>query len=100
MSSDNGVYILQTQGSEYRVTYGQAITNIYGDFNPETNRWDSNPEMMRQYFGESKVFSNLEEAWDMALGIAGQYEWLEDGVCLIREFDHISFPGVEDVDSN
>lgn len=99
MSADSGVYLLQTKGEtgpEYRVVYAQAIDNIYGKFNEETNHWDGNPEMMLDYFGQSEVFTDLEQAWDHANHLAEEYEWLEDGVCLIRDFSEREFSNVVD----
>ena len=90
MSVDNGIYVLQTYGPEFRVAYGQAIDNIFGKFNDETLRWDGNKEMMRQYFKESKVYTNLDEALDVAEDMSYDYEYLEDGVCVINEFQEIN----------
>ena len=94
MSADNGVYLLQTEGPEYRVVYAQAIDNIYGKFNDETNKWDGNPDAILDTFGKSKVFTDIEEAWDHANHLAEDYEWLEDGVCLIRDFSERKFSDV------
>lgn len=90
MSSDNGIYILQTKGPEFRIVHAAAIDNIY-KFNEETGHWDCDPEMILSYFGESQVYTNLEEAWDKANLMAEDYAYLEDGVCLIREFEEKSF---------
>ena len=42
MSSDNGTYILQTYGPEYRVMHMQAIDNIYGTYIPESGKYVPN----------------------------------------------------------
>jgi len=86
MSADNGIYVLQTYGPEYRVAYAQAIDNIFGKFNDETLHWDGNKEMMLEYFKESKVYTNLEDALDKAEEMSYSYDYLEDGVCVITEF--------------
>ena len=91
LSQDNGIYILETQGPEFRVAYAQAIDNIFGKFNDETLHWDGNVEMMRQYFGKSQVHKDLNDALDAANGLSYDYEYLEDGVCVITEFHHINF---------
>jgi hypothetical protein len=91
MSADNGVYVLQTYGPEYRVAYAQAIDNIFGKFNDETLHWDGNLEMMREYFGKSEIYPNLEEALDKAEALSYDYEYLEDGVCVITEFQTLKF---------
>lgn len=90
MSADNGIYVLQTYGPEFRVAYAQAVDNIFGKFNDETLHWDGNVEMMKRYFGNSKVYSNLEEALDVAEEMSYDYEYLEDGVCVINEFQEIN----------
>jgi hypothetical protein len=96
MSSNDGIYILQTQGPEYRIVYAQAIDNIYGDFDDKENRWKGNPESILDTFGASDVYTDLEKAWDQAMLMAEEYEWLEDGVCLIRDFEGKKFSDVID----
>jgi hypothetical protein len=91
MSADNGVYVLQTYGPEYRVAYAQAIDNIFGKFNDETLHWDGDDAMIATYFKESEVFGTLDEALDKAEFLAEEYEYLEDGVCVIREFSQKKF---------
>ena len=66
MSADNGIYILQTEGPEFRVAYQQNIDDIYGNFSDESFRWQGDPETMFSYFGDAPVFPNLEEALDKA----------------------------------
>lgn len=91
MSADNGVYILQTYGPEFRVAYAQAIDNVYGKFNDDTNHWDGDDKMILQYFGKSEVFDTIDEALNEAELLAEDYEYLEDGVCVIRNFSHKKF---------
>ena len=93
MSADNGVYILYTEselGSEYRVAYSNAIDNIYGACNDETGRFDGNEDSIREVFANSQVYFSIDEAFDYADLIAEDYEWLEDGVCLINKFSHLN----------
>jgi hypothetical protein len=91
MSADNGIYVLQTYGPEYRVAYTQAIDNIYGKFNDETLHWEGDKESMRQVFKESIVYGNLEDALDSAEEMSYDYEYLEDGVCVITDFKELKF---------
>lgn len=91
MSADNGIYILETYGPEYRVVYAQAIDNVFGDFDDECADWKGSPEFMKEYFGEAKVYTSVEEAWDEASLMAEKYEYLEDGICLIRNFNEKKF---------
>lgn len=91
MSADNGVYILETSGPEYRIVYAQAIDNIYGSFNDATHQWNGNPESILDCFGRCKVYTDLQEAWDNAEILAQDHDYLEDGVCLIPNFKSKSF---------
>lgn len=87
MSADNGVYILETAGPEYRVVHAQGIDSIYGQFNDDTLHWNGDDEMIKHYFGEAPVFQNLEEALDKAEDISHNYDYLEYGICLIKDFN-------------
>lgn len=91
MSADNGIYVLETSGPEYRVAYSQAIDNIYGKFNDATNRWSGDMDRMMDIFGQSQAFVNVEQALDLAEELSYTYEYLEDGVCLITDFKNMKF---------
>jgi hypothetical protein len=91
MSSDNGVYVLETLGSEFRVAYAQSIDNIYGEFNDDTLHWNGDMDVMIDYFGNSIVYNNLMEAIDFAEKIAYNHEYLEYGVCVITDFKNLKF---------
>lgn len=96
MSADNGIYILQTKGSEFRVGYHQAIDNIYGNFSDESFQWQGDPETMVNYFQFDKMFSSLEEALDYAEDLSYNYEYLEDGICVITDFKDWNFGKLEE----
>lgn len=91
MSADNGVFVLQSEGPEFRVAYTQAIDNIYGKFNDVNHCWNGDMDRMIDVFGKSKTYNNLEEALDEAESMSYNYEYLEYGVCLITEFKHMKF---------
>jgi hypothetical protein len=91
MSADNGIYILHTSGPEFRVAYSQAIDNIYGKFNDNTLHWDGDMDRMIDVFGMSKVYLFLEEALDEAEKMSYTYPYLEDGVCVISDFQELKF---------
>lgn len=91
MSADNGIYILETKGPEYRVTYALNIDNIYGNFSDESYQWQGDPVSMMEYFGDALMFSNLEEALDKAAEMSYSYPYLEDGICVIRDFKDWDF---------
>lgn len=64
MSADNGIYILKSEGPEFRVVEAQAIENI--NWNERTRSCDDrnyfNMEEVRRYFGKCKVFLSEAEA--------------------------------------
>ena len=67
MSADNGVYILRTTTPkkcvfEYRVAHLQAIENISSN-KLESKKWAS---VVKDYFGNSMVYSTREGAWEKA----------------------------------
>lgn len=95
MSSDNGIYILHTKGPEYRVAYHQNINAIYGKFNDETFHWNGDNDIILEYFAEAQVFSNLEEALDKAEEISYNYDFLEDGICVISDFRELDFKSLK-----
>lgn len=96
MSADNGIYILHTKGPEYRVGYHQAIDNIYGNFSDESFQWQGDPGMMYHYFHSDKMFSSLEEALDFAESLSYNYEYLEDGICVINDFHDWDFNSLKE----
>ena len=95
MSADNGIYILITEGPEYRVAYHQNIDAIYGNFSDESLQWQGDPESMLEYFQNAPMFSNLEEALDKAEELVYDYAYLEDGICVISDFKDWNFNSLE-----
>ena len=91
MSADNGIYILQTRGPEFRVAYGQAIDNVYGNFSDELFQWQGDPVSMLEFFQDAPVFEELEEALDKAEEMSYDYDYLEDGICVISDFTDWDF---------
>lgn len=91
MSIDNGIYVLQTKGPEFRVTYAHGIDSIYGKFDTETIKWSGDMDRMLDYFGHSVVYSNIDAAMDAAEEMADKYPYLEDGICLITDFKERKF---------
>ena len=113
MSADNGIYILKSLDG-YRVTHAQAIENLHwwdnccdnpdvvddelkedcfyhttckncGSKNPEAEeRNELNPKILKQYFGECKIFVTNEEAFKEAKKIYD--EIMEDDFCPIVEY--------------
>ena len=95
MSADNGVYVLVTENlngnSEYRVAYAHAIDNVYGKYNPDIEGFEGDLEALQATFGESQVFQTLDEAIDLAEEIAYTHEYLEDGICVLSDFQHLGY---------
>jgi len=96
MSADNGTYILQTYGPEFRIVHAQAIDNIYGDYDDENHSWFPNINGIIDYFGKSKVYNSIEEAWDEAFLLDESHGWSENGTCLITEFSEYHFSDLEE----
>lgn len=86
MSADNGIYILKSEGPEFRVVHAQAIENI--NWNEQTKSCCDphyfNMEEVRRYFGKCKVFSNQVDADVEAVKLAD--EILGDTMCPILEY--------------
>ena len=107
MSSDNGVYILETKDG-FRVVHAQAIDNLYwwnfGKIMTKygmQDKWikknEINPEMLIEYFGDCKVFRSREEAEQEAYKIYEEiinddfYPICEYGIVSI-DCSNINFP--------
>lgn len=94
MSADNGIYVLLTdteKGPEYRVSYANAIDNIYGKYNDDLGRYEGNVQNIISVFGEAQVFHTLNEALDFAEEIEQtKDQYLEDGICIISDFKDLS----------
>uniref|UniRef100_A0A6M3JEI8 Uncharacterized protein n=1 Tax=viral metagenome TaxID=1070528 RepID=A0A6M3JEI8_9ZZZZ len=106
MSSDNGIYCLQSKDG-FRVAHLQAIDNLYWwriyqcdcEINEDNEDWDTcskcgahivneqrekiNPITLKNYFGDSKVFKTKEEVLLEANKI---YEEILEGCCPIVEY--------------
>lgn len=88
MSSDNGIFVLQTSGPEFRIGRCQSIDNIYATFITETLSWTPNATAIVKLFDKSAVYGSLDEAWDAAYALDDAEEYSEYGVCLIKEFQN------------
>lgn len=95
MSSDNGIYLLETKttegGKEYRVVYTQGIDNIYGPFNDSLSDYEHRPEMIKLIFDQAPVFLNESDAWDHAFELESNYPYLEHGLGAIRTFNRFTY---------
>ena len=91
MSADNGIYILETDGPEFRVAHHQNIDEIYGNFSDVSFQWQGDPEIMYKYFHDAPVFSSREKALDYAAELSYNYDFLEYGICVISDFKDWNF---------
>lgn len=91
MSADNGTYILETKGPEYRIASFQNVEEIYGDWDSEANVWNPNQDMIRDNYITSKVYTELDEAWDAAVEHNDAQPVSEYGVNLLSDFSHKTF---------
>jgi hypothetical protein len=96
MSADNGIYILQTRGPEYRVAYHQNIDEVYGTFDDDSYRWNPNQKVLLEYFQSAPMFTDIEEALDFAEQLSYDYEYLEDGVCVISDFVELDYNNLKE----
>ena len=84
MSADNTVAILQSPSrsgecQEYRVVHAQAIENINYGCKPG----EFNDSELLSYFGDSKVFTEEQEALVYALDLQDEIGYVEYGVSVI-----------------
>lgn len=94
MSADNGIYVLLTEsekGPEYRVTYANAIDNIYGEWNSEAGKYDGDIKTIQDTFGQVPVFNTLNEALDFAEELEHNMDPTEDGICIISDFQSYGY---------
>lgn len=89
MSADNGIYIAKFPDG-YRVAHAAAIDNL--DYYPEGS--EERKQVLKDYFGDAKVFQTHEEAYSEAKRI--EKEWVKDdedfcfleyGICTIGEYE-------------
>lgn len=94
MSADNGVYILETQGPEYRIAYMQAVDNLFDEYNPANGTWTPHVLTIVETFKNSKTYTDLSEAWDVASALDNDNE-TEYGTNLITDFREYKFSDFE-----
>ena len=86
MSSDNGVYILETEGPEFRVAYLMAFDNLGWDdeiqqYTSDRDVWIKNARSM---FRNCDVFTVELKATAYALKISKTYDYLEYGIQSVK----------------
>ena len=95
--SDQGIFILETKGPEFRVTFADStIENIFGEFDKDRGIWKGDPEAIQEFFGERPFYSDKELAVNAAMMLLpksniSESEEFEFGVCNIVDFKDKSF---------
>lgn len=89
--TDNGTYVLETKGPEFRVAHLIGIEQIYAGWDDEKNGWAPNIPFILEKFGGSKVYTDLETAWDAAQAIDSSYLVSSFGTNLIKDFQEIDY---------
>lgn len=86
MSADNGVYVLETEGPEYRVAHLQAVENLSWDKSKED--YTDDPEVhisnAREMWANTPVFTSKEKAVKYASEVAEDYPYLEYGIQILK----------------
>lgn len=86
-----GIYILTTAGPEYRVAFSEDVDKIFGEFNDINIQFDPNPKELFKVFGSAPVFLKRAKAFDYAQQLAKGYDYLDDGVCELDNFEFQDF---------
>lgn len=97
MSADNGIYILEHKEG-FRVTHAQCIENL--NWWPVTvegiQTWEERPEMnpkeIKRYFGQSKLYKTLDDAFKKAEELSKEHWYTEYGICFVRGWEGKEFP--------
>jgi hypothetical protein len=86
MSADNGVYILETEGPEYRVREMMAVENI--NWNDETGNYTGDDKIIivnaRRMWHDCKVYTDFAEVLMKAAQILKATDICEYGISFIR----------------
>lgn len=97
MSADNGIYILRTDGPEFRVAHAQAIDQVWieydnnDDIDEMPTEWVPDYGLIVHIFGESPVHTTLEKAMLAAQKLHDEYGWTEYGINVVNDFAKYSF---------
>lgn len=83
MSSDNGIYILQTK-DQFRVIHAQGIDNLFWSFVDFKTGYEIVPTRVIEFFGGCKFTRNSEVANQIASNMAKRVYVLEYGVSTIK----------------
>ena len=86
MSADNGIYILKTEGPEYRIAHLQAVENVNWDH--DSNNYTDDPDVMihnaRQMWSPCEIFFEESLALIYAAKLLRRESICEYGICFIE----------------
>jgi hypothetical protein len=91
MYGTDGIYVLKTAGPEYRAAYCKNIDSIYGTVSDDTGKWNGNPNAMFEFFCDAPVFSREGDAFGYGARLMDKYDFLDDGICVIKDFEDWDF---------
>lgn len=80
-----GIYLLKTV-DEFRVFVG-SIDSIYDTFHPVTGKFVLYPDIVKQIFGKSEVFTTEECALKAAAELGKITGEVEDGIFTIKDIE-------------
>jgi hypothetical protein len=82
MSAENGIYILETKGPEYRVAHCLDIDEFYHEGN------SYNYNALYIFFKDSAVYASLIDAEKRAIELEKEISFTEYGICYISRTDY------------
>lgn len=85
----NGIYILRSNDG-FRVSYSNLYNQLVLSHNVESCRFNLNPVIVREVFGESAVYNSYESALNRALEISRDVPETDDGI-MVLEYSNVSF---------
>ena len=95
MSQDDGVYVLQTKGPQFRIAHMQNVVSLFDDYNVVDKTWTPNILTIVQNYATSVVYESLDQAWDAASNMEDDLGGTEYGTNLITDFKDYSFSDFE-----
>lgn len=102
MSKYTGVYILETEGPEFRVAAATSYNSFFNGLD-ENGRWKPNVDTIYDTFFDKTIYDSYDHALQSAIDLSENLEVdndseslydtgeLEDGICHLREFRHLNF---------
>jgi hypothetical protein len=81
--SEQGVFILETAGPEYRVSDAVSYHMVFSEWGPN-GQWLYDPDKIKSVFEKSKAYSDLDSAMARArTKVLTTPNYLEWGICVV-----------------